>query len=117
MKKALGDVSRDKYSIRLHLMLYLSQDTPSCAYFYSIIVDQYVSMSTHFEVFIPFKPLSNTPYPINRTHFTDSHGNNFYCHLYSIMCICINFMNSCVFDYFIQNSNTITIQVMLKLAT
>ena len=30
---ALGDVSRDKYSTRLHPMLYLSLDTPPCAVF------------------------------------------------------------------------------------
>ena len=30
---ALGDMSRDKYSTRLHLMLYLSLDTPPCAVF------------------------------------------------------------------------------------
>ena len=30
---ALGDVSRDKYSIRLHLVLYLSLNKPPCAVF------------------------------------------------------------------------------------
>ena len=32
--KALGDVSRDKYSTRFHLVLYLSLDTPPRALFF-----------------------------------------------------------------------------------
>ena len=78
---------------------------------WSIIVDWYVygyifcSVYT-FQTFV-YCSVSLVSY--KQTHFTDSHGHTFYNHLYSIVCICINFMTSCLVDYFIQNSNTITI--------